>query len=128
MSDCIRIELSRVTLNAQQFRVKDYEKLIEGHRPHLATQHSPALDDNVCWFLTKNSFFKDSSVTIAFGSGRSSHTWRDFRWAVWFLNQYFTAPVKHTFLVSDESDGFERQFPLTVSWPYRSAAQVEQEI
>lgn len=127
MSNCIEIELSRVTFKAHQFRVGDYQKLIEGHRPHLE-QHSPALDDNVCWFLTKNSSFQDGSVTIAFGRGRSSHTWRDFRWAIWFLNQYFIAPTKHTFLISDESDGFKKQFPLTVSWPYRSAEEVQQAI
>lgn len=126
MSNCIEIELSRVTLNSQQFRVRDYQKLIESHRPHL--EHPPQLDDNVCWFLTKNSHFQDGSVTIAFGRGRSSHTWRDFRWAIWFLNQYFIAPTKHTFLISDECDGFEKQFPLTVGWPYRSAEQVGQEI
>ena len=127
MSNCMDIELSRVTLNAQQFRVRDYEKLIEGHQPHLA-QGRFELEDNVCWFLTKNSFFSDGTVTIAFGKGRSGHTWRDFRWAVWFLNQYFIMPVKHTFLLSDESDGYGREFPLTVSWPYKNWEQIEQAI
>jgi len=126
MSNCIDIELSRVTLTPKQFRVRNYQKLIEGHRPHL--EHQNTLDDNVCWFLTRNSFFQDGSVTIAFGKGRSSHTWRDFRWAIWFLNQYFIAPTKHTFLISDESDGFQKQFPLTVTWPYRSVEEVQQAI
>lgn len=126
MSNCIDIDLSRVTLKPEQFRVRDYQRLIESHQPHLQDQIK--LDDNVCWFLTRNSYFKDGSVTIAFGRGRSSHTWRDFRWAVWFLNQYFTVPTNHTFLISDECDGYEKQFALTVRWPYRSLEQVEQEI
>ncbi len=127
MSNCIQIELSRVTLNAQQFRVRDYQKLIESHRPHLERPHALG-DDYVCWFLTQNSSFQDGSVTIAFGRGRSGHTWRDFRWAIWFLSQYFIIPTKHTFLISDESDGFQRQYPVTVNWPYKSAERVQQDV
>ena len=126
MSNCIDIELSLVTLTSKEFRVRDYKELIESHKPHLEQDFD--VDDAVCWFLTDNSFFKDDSVTIAFGRGRSGHTWRDFRWTIWFLNQYFLAHVSHTFLISDEYDGFETQFPVTVNWPYESIDQLANSI
>jgi hypothetical protein len=128
MSNCIQIELSQVTLNSLQFRVRDYQKLIEGHRPHLERPHALPADDYVCWFLAQNSSFQDGSVTIDFGCGRSSHTWRDFRWVIWFLSQYFIIPTRHSFVISDESDGFKRKHTVTVNWPYKSVERVLQDV
>ena len=55
-------------------------------------------------------------VLIRFGEGRSSHTWRDFKWLLSVLKPFFKKPCSYRFKLRDEYDGFAKVFPCVVDF------------
>lgn len=126
MSNCIELHNCEVEFTEDEFDVEAYIKVMENSK---VSPKAPSLGDNFAWFLADNSIVKANtngtkSIIIRFGRGRSSHTWRDFRWVVWYLNQFIKKPKAHIFTAADEGDGFDNLFPLEVNWPYSSYEEV----
>ncbi len=130
MSNCIELHNYEVVFSQDEFDVETYLKVLEEHKEHKRT---PELDDSFCWFLRDNSSVKTNtdgikSIIIRFGKGQSSHTWRDFKWTIWYLNQFIKKPKTHTFTASDEFDGFNQLFPIKISWPYKNREEVYEQV
>lgn len=128
MSNCIVVHQNSLVLKEPYFDVKAFHVwwvLQKEDDPEHVTGKS-----NWYWFLKRNTEFGYGleNVTILVGQGHSSHTWRDFRWLVWELNWFFREYFQHTFMVSDESDGFNKVWPLTVKWPYGSLEVLREKI
>lgn len=67
----------------------------------------------VWWYLKTNTQIGDD-VTIAFGKGRSGHTWRDFRSLVnKVLNPIMLRPKRHVFIAEDDGHPGLFEFPVT---------------
>lgn len=71
---------------------------------------------NAWWFLAENTAIEaGKSVTIRFGEGRSSHTGRDFRGLInGVLKDFMLREKEHTFILTDEYDGFRTRFRTPV--------------
>jgi hypothetical protein len=122
MSNCVEIRNEHVIIPASKVdveRLKAYLAGIPMDRPK-----DPELDpemkiagpelqsqrrDLICawWFLVGNDGkplvdFVGDEVILRLGWGRSTHTWRDFRWVCEFLGKFCTATHDAQFAVRDE--------------------------
>lgn len=118
MSNCIQIYNHTVTFTAEEINIHAYRNLMA----EAARLGEPGPVDGTpfnvyiaWWFLEKNSTVTDEAVTIKFGQGRSTHTWRDFRQLYKrTLPDLLTQSKGHIFKLSSEDDGFCSVFDYPV--------------
>lgn len=112
MSNCISLADNRVEFQYGEIDSAKLEQLIAPHKEH---GYPPNSEDWVCWFLRDNtSFDMGGGVTIRFGEGQSSHTWRDFRYIILQLKEYMLTDKWHEFQVEDE--GFPGWGPMRINF------------
>lgn len=100
MSNCVEIRNPEVQIPPGVIDVALWRRRVD----------SKADDPIFYWFLAENHIlYPDGSMTIRFGKGRSSHTWRDLYQTAMLLAEVATAgrPYRCVFQVADESDNFE---------------------
>lgn len=125
MSNCVQLHKHVVNFTADEIDIDRFAQMLEEHKDHPRT---PPVEDIFCWFLRDNSMVKDGVLTIRFGEGRSTHCWRDLAHTIWLLNPLIRKQKIHTFLIADESDGFDSVGSVTVSWPHGSIEQLRKVI
>ena len=118
MSNCITLHKNRVLFMYHELDADGLEELLNrAHEMPPGERSEAEADANAAWwFLQANTVFGPMGVEIAFGQGRSSHTWRDFRWLLRMLSKYVLKAKTHRFLAADESDGFDQTFWLPVDF------------
>lgn len=114
MSNCIEIHSNRLELPGTLFNIPAFKEWFD----RQVDKDESGMSTGFYWFLKRNTDIEEDKVTIRVGQGHSSHTWRDFKWVVWTLNQFFTANYRHVFQIADEMDGFDLVEGVEVSWPY----------
>ena len=126
MSNSIELYRFVVTFTPQEFDVVKFKELLGRYSYDIKPSWNPETREEndyyvLWWFLGANSEVDENdNVTIRFGRGNSTHTWRDFRSVIWLLNRFIKRPKIHQFLVADEFDDYENVGSLRVSWPYTS--------
>lgn len=121
MSNCIEIKNCAVTFAADEIDIPKLKADIEEKKdgpPFIDSEHgSGTMNNMVYWFLNDyNVSFKEDSVTIRFGAGRSSHTNRDFRGIINYLSDFMLKSKSHTFTIYDEYDGFQTPGRMEVTF------------
>jgi hypothetical protein len=68
------------------------------------------------WFLSTADFDSAGNVSVVFGQGRSSHTWRDFRGTLGVLAKFARRSIRLTFTLRDiDWDNNSRPGPFTIT-------------
>ena len=116
MSNCIHFHNPEVFFSAAEFQVSDFRSRCERLKSFLPWKMPDATDEEraeqyFVWYLACNSKFTQDGVMVSFGEGHSTHTHRDFRYTVeYLLAPYMKRNKVHTFVLSDEYDGFKSKF------------------
>jgi hypothetical protein len=109
MSNCIELAKHVVFFKTSEIDVEKFRTFLESIPEKMPEGHD--VDNGAWWYLATNTTFMSDGVEIRFGAGRSSHTWRDFRYVVnKILNPYMKGKKGHRFICRDESDGFRDSF------------------
>jgi hypothetical protein len=111
----LRFSPEIIDVKAFMTRCEDIEAVVEGtDNPTKAEQALNDDQDDISWwwFLSSNSTMSDSSgwLTVRLGTGRSSHTNRDFKWAIREICKYLRKPHSVVFQITDEYDGFNQVY------------------
>lgn len=111
MSNCIDIVYkSVIDLKPYQIDAVGLRNLItkaeeEVNNDNSVSEKVPTDLRAAWWYLSANTvFLTRGGVRIFLGRGRSSHTWRDFRWTLSVLKQFIRSPVIVRFGITDEYD------------------------
>ncbi len=123
MSNCIRLTRNKVTFTADDIDIAKVVDLMSCAKyPHPY----PDINDKeglramgAWWWFSKANVYVDPQgryVTVNFGEGHSSHTWRDFGWLLNQIKDMMKRSVIHTFYIRDEYDGFRSIGPFTVNF------------
>jgi len=118
MSNCINIHRRNLLLKKPEFDVDLFKKWFDEQPLETEEGGYAKRPSAFYYFLKDNTYFRKDSVIISIGAGHSTHTWRDFKWVLWQLNQFVTAPIEHTFTASDEYDNHKTKFLIPVKFPY----------
>lgn len=80
--------------------------------PHWEPDEPEATSRARCawWYLQGAVYFEPNGVYISLGNGRSSHTWRDFKWLLSTLAPFMLREKAIVLTMRDESDGFRQSF------------------
>jgi hypothetical protein len=122
MSNCITLysPTNKVTFTSDEISIEGVEDLLVRCGGVTQDNVSKQSWDVQCiwWYLeTCTEFAQDKrSVTIDFGKGRSSHTWRDFKATLHWLKPLMKVRKTHRFVMSDEYDGDATKFYGTVDF------------
>ncbi len=120
MSNCISIRASEVIFTLEELDISGLMTLLDSVRAVTDYHDLDTLshDQQIAWwFLAQNTHLLDGGrVSIKFGRGRSSHTWRDFGATLVLLSKFVRIPKRHTFYISDEFDGFKAQAPWRINF------------
>lgn len=119
MSNCIRFAGSSRTVLFRRDEI-DVEALKKDIGSARAVQYREDRSlgerraDCFWWYLQGTTTLREDGVSIRFGTGRSDHTWRDFKWLLQELSAYVLLEKEHKFVVFDEFDGFAEPFEISV--------------
>jgi len=115
MSNCIFFHDSTEVVRFSPFdmSVMRMRSLLNDCPRNLPDWEKDPINYNVWYYLKYNTTVNADGVFIAFGRGRSSHTWRDFRWLVnGILKPIMLRDKEHTFVMTDE--GYPGKFRCKV--------------
>lgn len=114
MSNCIFFHRNHeVRFSPFDISVMRLRELINDCPSKLPDWEKDSSGAMVWWFLKTCTTFDDHGALIAFGRGRSGHTWRDFRGVVnTIIMPIMLRTKEHTFLAEDP--GFPGKFRLRV--------------
>jgi len=122
MSNCITLDNDLVTFSRDELDIPALSALLDTVADSCrALDEYYYLDDrdkiNIYYYFKANTFFNDDGTcTIAFGSGRSGHTNRSFRFVLGWLHRFVLRPKQHTFSIRDEYDGYRSVEHRTVDF------------
>lgn len=113
MSNCISIRDGAVTFSPQEMNLPALLLALEVHKDckgfelHGRDNEMEWACQNAQWFLVKGRNLEVSTrgVRVTFGDGNSSHTWRDFRGTVLFLNKFMLRTKTHVVSLRDDDMG-----------------------
>lgn len=113
MSNCIFFRQNHVVVFSPfDISALRLRTLLNGVGSSLPDWEKDPIGASVWWYLKINTKI-DDSVTIAFGKGRSGHTFRDFRYLVnAVLNPIMLRKKEHTFIAEDP--GYPGLFEMKV--------------
>jgi len=121
MSNCIDLHHYTVRFGQEEIDSRAFESFLataekEINGCNCASEEVDRELDTAWWFLCENTTVDEDSITIRFGRGRSTHTWRDFKATLKLLSKFIKNPVKHIFAVADEFDGFDTLDEIVVNF------------
>jgi len=117
VSNCIELRNHVVTFPEDVIDVSKVRDLLARVPEQMPRWEEDPILYTAWWYMATCTTVTDSGVTIRFGCGRSSHTWRDFRQ---FANQVLLPLFRdgktftHRFQVED--DGFPGWGPWKVQF------------
>lgn len=131
MSNCISFDSGSIKFSPDEFDVETFVRHMR--EPAITERHPeggmfgapPTIGENFnsrvyhgWWFLHNAWRFEDGDgkIRIDFGTGRSSHTWRDFKGTLEVLRTYVKKPKVKVFTMRDESDGFKHWFMAKIDF------------
>ena len=115
MSNCIELANHVVTFTTSEIDVERFRNFLYSIPKTEPEGHD--VGNGAWWYLAQNTDFVSDKVVIRFGCGRSSHTWRDFRYVVnKIILPFMKGKKSHRFSCRDESDGFAKAYPLEVTF------------
>jgi len=111
MSNCIQIENGLLGFTPEQFDYDGYTALLNRVKDLPdAPDSGKDLDGYIAWWFLNPAEKTSHGYGLAIGSGRSSHTVRDFNCTLTTLAKFVTVPENHhlpyTFKCRDEYDGY----------------------
>ena len=114
MSNCITIDNPTVRFNPGVLDDQALSGLLNSASENITlkncTNEELDADERMAWwFLCENTMtFKNGTVVINLGRGRSSHTWRDFKGTLQILSRFVKKDFHYTFQIRDEVDDFDQ--------------------
>lgn len=107
MSNCIDLRNNVVHFPASAIDVLKVRELLDRIPEEMPSWETDSVLYTAWWYLATCTVVTDSNVTIRFGCGRSSHTWRDFlQLANMVLLPLFRTGQTHTHFFQVQDDGF----------------------
>ena len=121
MSNCIQlVDNESVVFTPDEIDVDAFKALVARSKQYdYKEPFTPEIGKANCawWFLETNHFIvPGKGIMIEFGCGRSIHTWRDFRGLLSTLAPLMRKAKYHTFIATDEFDGFKKRFKIKLNF------------